>query len=307
MPFAADFVIGFCEEIAPQAFDPDMVRLALREVFSVMIPAFTIENNKFSAKRRKIARTSTNSAGDEDMDRWSLAGSRIAHLIGCCLVSGLKDEENHLLNKIASEASSADDRTLNVIFMPFLRTLRQIMEQNSVPFTTQVYQNLFQYVIALFIIGYVKKEPPRPANQTCPKAGCGAGRQCQDCWDLDDFLRHPSKKCWDITTTGHRRDHVERRVLGSQSPYFRCETVKNRHAPHTLKVIKTLSEAWEASHSAWLSRCTQAQDMLAAIGHEALKQLLVDKYNECVELQAVRHGQIAGIPERPSLMMKEQN
>ena len=271
-----------------------------------MIPVFTIENNKFPAKRRKIARTSTISVGDEDIDRWSLAGNRIAHLIGCCLISGLKDEENRLLDTIASEASSADDRTLKDNLMPFLRTLRQIMEQNSVPLTTQVYQDLFQYIIALFIIGYVKMEPPHPANQTCPKAGCGAGRQCQDCWDLDDFLRHPSKKCWNLTTTGQRRDHVEHRVLGSQSSYFRCETIRNRHAPHTLKVTKTLSEAWEASHSAWLDRCTQAQETLAAIGHEALKQLLGNKYNECIELRAVKHGQIAGIPERPSLMMKEQ-
>ena len=295
-----------CEAGATEAFDPDMVHLALREVFSVMIPAFTIEHKKGSAQRQKIARTSVTSVGDEDMNRWSLAGSRIAQLIGCCLTSHLKDEERYLLNRIAFEASKADDGTLGFIFMPFLRTLRQLMEQNSVPFTTQDYQDLFQHIIALFIIEYVKMEPARPANQACPKAGCGAGRQCQDCWDLDDFLRHPSKKRWDITTTGRRRDHVEHRVLGSQSPFLRCDTVKNRLAPHTLEVTKILNEAWEANHSAWLSRCAQAKEMLAAIGHDALKQLLGHQYNECCELLSVRQGQVAGMPERPSLSMKGQ-
>ena len=268
----------------------------------MMIPAFTIEVGRFPAKRRKIAWTSTSSVED-DTDRWSLAGTRIAHLMGFCLVSDLEDQGNDLLDKIASEASSADDRTLNVILMPFLQTLRHIMEQNSVPFTKQGYQNLFRYIIALFIAKYVKTEPPRPANQSCPKAGCGVGRRCRDCSELDDFLRHPSSKCWHLTTTGQRRDHVERRVLDSQSPYFRCDTVQNFHAPHTLQVTKTVDEAWEASHSAWLGRCTRAKKAFAAIGHDALEQLLGNGYSECVELWSVRQGHTARIPEEPSLRM----
>ena len=264
----------------------------------MMIPAFTIENGKTPAKRRKIAQTPTTSVGHEDMDRWSLTGSRIAHLIGCCLTSDLEDEEKYLLNRIASEASNADDRTLIIIFIPFLQILRHVMEQNSVPFTTQDYRNLFQYIIALFIIEHVKMEPSRPANQTCPRAGCGAGRQCGDCWELDEFLRSPSQQCMDMTRTGQRRDHVERRVLASQSPYFRCDTIKNRHAPHTLRITKTLNEAWEASHSAWLRRCAQAKDMLAAIGHDALRQLLGNEYDECIELRSVRLGPVGVEPER---------
>ena len=289
-----------CEEGASKAMDSGMVCHALREVFSEMIPAFTTENDNFFAKRRKIARTPNTSPGDTDTDPWSLAGNRIAHLIGCCLVWGLEDEENYLLKKIAREASSADHRTLNVILMPFLQTLRQIMEQNSIPFIRQDYRYLFQYIIDLFIVKYVKMEPRRPANQTCSKAGCGVGRQCQDCWELDDFLRHPSHKSWDLTTTGQRRDHVERRVLGSQSPCFRCDTIENLHAPHTLRVTKTLNEAWEASHLAWLGRGLHAEKMLAAIGHDALEQVLGDKYDECVELRAVRQGEVDGIPERLS-------
>ena len=280
------------------ALESDSVRFVLREIFAVMIPALTIKNDKSTAKRRKIAQTPTSSVGHEDMDRWSLAGSRIAHLIGSCLAWDLKDEEKYLLNKIASEASNADDRTLNIILMPFLQSLRQVMEQNSVPFTTQDYRNLFQYIIALFIIEHVKMEPSRPADQTCPRAGCGAGRQCRDCWELDEFLRNPSQQCMDLTTTGQRRDHVEGRVHSSQARYFRCDTIKNRQAPHTLRITKTLNEAWEASHSAWSMRCAQARDMLAAIGHDALRQLLGNKYDECVELRSVRLGLVAIVPER---------
>ena len=65
-------------------------------------------------------------------------------------------------------------------------------------------------------------------------------------------------------------------------------------------MTKTLNEAWEASHAAWLSRCAKAEELLAAIGHDALKQLLGNEYNECVELRSVRHGLTAVIPERPS-------
>lgn len=34
----------------------------------------------------------------------------------------------------------------------------------------------------------------------------------------------------------------------------------------------------------------QAEEALAGIGHDALKKLLGNKYNECVELRSVRHG-----------------
>ena len=264
-----------------------------------MIPAFTIIGSvNSSAKRRKVTQPPTSSVGHEDMDRWSLTGSRIADLIGFCLASDLVVEEKYLLNRIASEASNADDRTLNIILIPFLQSLRQVMEQYSVPFASQDYRNLFQYIIALFIIEYVKMEPSRPANQTCPRAGCGARRQCQDCWELDEFLRNPSEHCMDLTTTGQRRDHVERRVLASQSPYYRCDTIPNSHAPHTLRITKTLTEAWGASRSAWSRRCAQAKDMLAAIGHDALRPLLGTKYDEYVELRSVRLGQVAVVPER---------
>ena len=267
----------------------------------MIIPAFTIENSKSSAKRRKVAQTPTSSGRHKDMDRWSLTGSRIAHLIGFCLASDLVHEEKYLLNRIASEASKADDRTLNIILIPFLQSLRRVMDQNSVLYTTQDYRNLFQYIIALYIIEYVKMEPSRPANQTCPRAGCGARRECQDCWELDEFLRNPIEHCMDLTTTGQRRDHVERRVLASQSPYYRCDTIPNpqsRHGPHTLRITKTLTEAWGASRSAWSRRCAQAKDMLAAIGHDALRQLLGNKYDEYVELRSVRLGQVAVVPER---------
>ena len=164
------------------------------------------------------------------------------------------------------------------------------MVQNSVPFTTQNYQNLFQYIITLYIIEYVKMEPPRPVNQICPKAGCGSGRSCQDCWNLDEFLRHPSRQTWEFKATAQRRNHVENRVLMSQSPCFRCHTVKNRFAPHIFKVTKTLDVARDADHAAWLSRCAKAEKRLTAIDHDALRQLLGDKYNECAELRSVDMG-----------------
>ena len=58
------------------------------------------------------------------------------------------------------------------------------------------------------IIEYVKIEAPRPVNQTCTVAGCGAGQLCRDCWDLGDFLRHPSRHSWDLTTTAHTMSNV---------------------------------------------------------------------------------------------------
>lgn len=114
------------------------------------------------------------------------------------------------------------------------------------------------------------------------------------------FLAPPESPILGSYDHSPAKRYVVRRVLVRQSPYFRCDTVKNRYAPHTFKMSKTLNKAWEADHIAWLSRCATAGENLAAIGHGALKQLLVNKYNDCVELRLVRHGLMAVISERPS-------
>lgn len=180
------------------------------------------------------------------------------------------------------------------------------MEQRSVPFKTQDYSNLFKCIFALFIIEYVKMEPPRPVNQTCPLNGCGTDRRCQDCWDLDDFLHHPSRHSRDLTNTPFRRPTHSYIYIDSPAgccqgiaDYLHCDTVLNRRVPHTLQVSKTLIEAWEANHLAWLSHCVQAGGELAAVGHDALRQPLGNKYNECIELRSVRHGLKTVIPKNP--------
>ena len=272
------------------------MRLALRELFSTMIPEITVKATNVSAKRRKIGSMSYEPSGPNDNDHWPLQGSRMAELVSCCVGSSLKEEENWLLTKIALEAIHADSQALEHVLMPFLKRLRELMEEYKIAFTTEKYQDLFQTIISLFLSRSVAMEPLRPPNFTYSKAGCGDGK-CRDCHDLNRFLQDPDRQTWDLTTTGQRRSHVDGRV--SQSIRFRTTTIKNTTAPHTLRVTKTPHVVWESDHKAWLHRCDKARGLMAAVGYGALRQLLGDQYDQCVELRIVKRGTTA-LAERPS-------
>ena len=92
----------------------------------------------------------------------------------------LEVEEHDLLLKITLEACNADNRALEVVFMPFLKDLRQVMDAFKIPFASTEYQNVYENIVALFVSRFVETEPPRPINHACPKAGCGACRDCED-------------------------------------------------------------------------------------------------------------------------------
>ena len=79
-------------------FRPDIVKVALQQVFSVMIPAFIIESGNVFARRRKIEHTSTESA-------WIDGPLQEAAMLVSSTVALGRVLERYLLDRIAGKAS----------------------------------------------------------------------------------------------------------------------------------------------------------------------------------------------------------
>lgn len=258
--------------------DNEGKRSAFREVFATMIPALTSNDPEAPAKRRRFNPESAATSGYHSTKRWTLSGNDIARMVDICIATNLKDEENGLLDKMMLDASNADARTLEVVFMDFLLVLRRIMLEHKISFSTKKYQDTFQYIIRTFVAEYVGMEPMRPENyagDATKKAGCNSS-SCGDCKDLNHFCQNPRERMWELKATEARRNHVESQISRSR---FRTEFVRRpQGAPHILRIHKTQYEMWQADHNAWLQRCTKVKNYLDGIGHDALRELLADKY-----------------------------
>lgn len=166
----------------------------------------------------------------------------MADLVRYLITLDLKNEALDLISKVGLEAANADGRTLEVILMPFLPSLQQVMEEQKIPPTIQIYQYLFQQVIPLSISRYIDIEPTRPMDDAYPRAGCSSPG-CRDCQDFGTFCVARDCHIWQLKSTSDRRYHIEKLV--DQDPRnFRATSIRNSRAPYTLQVTKTPYEAW---------------------------------------------------------------
>lgn len=301
------FAYGFIDRLFKTdstRIDNERKRLGLKEVFATMIAALTSNDPEAPAKRRRFDPSSTATSGYYSTKRWTLSENDIARMVDICIATNLKDEEGGLLDKMMLDASNADARTLEVVFMDFLRVLRRIMLEHNISFGTKKHQDTFQYIIQTFVAEFVGMEPMRPENyagDATKKSGCNSSA-CRDCKDLDYFCQNIGERMWELKATEARRNHVGSQISGSRR--FWTEFVKRpQGAPHILRVHKTQYEMWQTDHNDWLQRCTKAKNIMDDNGHDALRELLADKYEEYVHLQSVKRGPTTVIPERPSPRM----
>ena len=242
-------------------------------------------------------------ANHSPQSRWSVSPDCLADLLDCCINLNLKEEEFRILQQLWLETSSADAEALQYFFLPFVKRLRQIMQDHNISPSTRNYPNylfLFQQTISMFIIRYIGKEPFLPVNAALPYMGCGKQKiYCHGCSDLDDFLQHPEGLAGDIIGNGEMREHVKSRLLHGElcSPthvgYLDSKTIltgtepSNPEAVHTLRVNKWFTRPIIPEY-AWKQRVYAANDMIQDIAKdEEWKLLLGDKYDECMQLRAV--------------------
>ena len=229
-------------------------------------------------------------------DTGLMTADHLAKIIRQCEVIKLPEEIDGLLNVMSNHAHTVDIAAFEMLLLPLLKLLPPVFEQQGMPLTTEQYQNLFQMVLNAYVQRYVQREPEAPRTWARQARGCG----CEDCTSLDCFLTNPDRLFGRFCMPGKRRDHLEQQL---QRSYCRVET-ERAGSPFTLMVWKTLGE-WEHELSEWKQRCDTALKTFDEIGHEKLRGLLKDRYNETVELKTVKLSATPGAENSAGLNSRE--
>lgn len=193
----------------------------------------------------------------------------IATLLCNCLSLGLETELDQIMTKLIREVTKAPVGLFEVIYLPFLKVLIDMLQEKSISAQGSLFQRLFQMILGVYIIRYVQPEPVPPKDWTRPPVNCG----CSDCQDLNAFLRAPDRKVGRFAVNKQRRAHLHQKVDGSGLTH---ET-ERRGSPQTLVITKNLAQH-HAAYKAWEQRCNVAQNHIQNLGTESLKEFLSEIY-----------------------------
>jgi hypothetical protein len=218
-----------------------------------------------------FSQTGTTAVPDYDNSK------NIATLLCHCLSLRLKTELDQIITKLAREVVTTPVRLFEVIYLPFLKVLIDLLQEKSLSTQGSLFQRLFQMTLCTYVIRYVQPEPVPPKDWTRPSVSCS----CSDCQVLNAFLRAPDQKVGRFAVNKQRRAHLHQRIDGTGLTH---ET-ERRGSPQTLVVTKNLAQH-HAAHKAWAQRCNVARGHIQNIGPEALKEFLLEIYGPVMSLSA---------------------
>lgn len=228
-------------------------------------------------------------------DQKSLQADRMARLVRCCLTVGLHTEEYALLQHFWHFANTADAPTLQDVYLPYLKNLLQVMHDYSIPLTTPTYQWQFQQVISLLITRYIGPEPPPlPPDLSCPPLGCASPTRpypCSTCLELDAILVDPRLKTGEVVGNIDAPEHIATQIQGTDYLQMTVLTHSSEQMTSTIRITKNITkpEELDERYELWKKRVIKANDMIQGIcGDELWKLLLGDRYEEIMQLKAVR-------------------
>lgn len=300
-----DFAMGFLKELF-RAGEDDKLRLELvqnlsKDILGDIIPDLHLHYRELDrerprdewAKRRRFDYDQHGSQPAEAQSPRLMTAENLGTLFHSCEKLGLSQEIDQLTDKIISHAPNASVITFEHILLPLLKQLSPPVEPGSQSINTHSFHKIFRTVLSSYVSIYVQTPPQKPTRFERQPRGCSL--YCDDCVQLDAFLKSPDKPQTFFSVNGKRRDHIQERLNKS---YCSIETIKNG-TPYTLVVKKTDME-WENSVKEWRQRCVVALKAIEDIGFEKLRGLLGDGWEDVVGLGAFREdGGTEGAGRRP--------
>ena len=193
------------------------------------------------------------------------------------LLQSDREKAGKLLEKIQSQTESLPYDELGRLVIPLLKQMIYIVD--LCPLNARQFYNV---MITTYITRVVQKEPEKPSDWARPdeKRKC-YDSECTSCPGLQEFLMDPKEKSRRFVL---HKDHWHLNYISGDY----CETsLDESQKPATLTVTKTL-KAWEANHSKWQKRASDAQETFRQLPQEELKQCLAEDYNALMDLRMVK-------------------
>lgn len=278
-----DFTVAFLTALF-RAGEADKSRLeVVRNIFKDVLSDMTLDIhvlyndlgreralNEF-VKRRRFDYISYGSQATEYHSSRVMTTENMTTVFFQCENLGLTHEINQLADKIISQIPEANVLTFDRLLLPLLEQLPPPDRESGS--TSHKYETLFRNILSSYVKTYVQSPPQKPTGLERQPRGCSL--YCEDCVQLDTFLKDPNIPSIHFAVKAKRRDHLEERLRNSF-----CSTETLRYgSPFTLVVKKKGSE-WEHAMKEWKHRCAIALRAVEEIGFEKLKGLLGEGWEE---------------------------
>lgn len=94
-----------------------------------------------------------------------------------------------LIARLTDQVTEAHPQDLALLYVPFLRTLLEILQKASTTLSPWTCQSVFRGVFTALLERWVGKEPPQPSDLRMKPVSC----HCEDCRHRNAFLASPSQ------------------------------------------------------------------------------------------------------------------
>ena len=186
------------------------------------------------------------------------------------------------LQKVAGQSCSLTDEQSKDFTMPFLEQLLPNLDTSCVDA-----QHCVTSLVSSFITGFVKMEPQKPQDWArpyeIPSEPCNLREgPCTGCSEMNAFLQDATVQNYRISCSGS--GHVQSRNHNFQ--YFKEKREKSTGHPY--RNLSKTTKHFEKQHQEWTDRASQAQQTLQKLPQVKLRQCLGNRFNEMIELRAIR-------------------
>lgn len=292
--FTTTFLVLLIESEQNGAVKNGMAKNICRDVLADLLPSFRLEISPPQSKRPRHHDYYKSSLSEpQQPDLSEMDATDIANLIDYCRSVGLREEQEALKDHMVTASKTIWPEGFGSFFVPLLTHLVKISERNSIPLNEQSFRPFFKGILDNYVRRYVDFEPRKPSDWAQERRGCG---HCGDCYGLGRFLTNPDQKVGRFSMAEKRRRHLEYKLHDSGCTL----DTERRGSPYTLVVTKTLKK-WQDDHKAWSARCVEAGRSFQAIGVEALKRILQEDFEKCLDLKLESPRPSAGEKSNPAV------
>ena len=184
-----------------------------------------------------------------------------------------------LLKKLDAQSAGMPRDWWKGVFQPLIRELVGVVDTSS-----SDVQQWFQSLLTRDILEIVGKEPERPIDWALPNEAKHATRvNCECGARVHDFLLDPMAETLDL-----KCEHQP--GLNYRFGYTYAITMTGT-GNHSYRIRKS-REMWKTDHKCWERRATKASRILRAMPDDLLRELLVERYDDLMELKIVKAGYV---------------
>lgn len=281
--FAMSFLCELVEQSKSSPSDSAIISEMFESILTAAISGFTFRKPEERPSYYDFER-------DQEVLEPLSDGRHLAAVVQHCLKLDLNDIVNHLIGRILQEINIMDMKIFPKTILPLLESLLSGIKKGEVQ--AEKFRYLFQSSLVQYIVQYVGEEP-RQANWSQQPVKCKDRKRrgycalpmnskklrepCEDCQQLNTFLKDPKEKVWRFCAAENRRKHLISEVYDREC----FTTVERDEKPYTLVLTKH-RKSMDEKHRKWEARVAEVRSHLLDLEcrHRLLDSVLAEKYGD---------------------------